>query len=235
MYFCFGIEFEKIHNILKINFLYLWLLMLISFESISQQQQDSSSTSKGKFFSLKQGLMTNQAKKFEGVITSYIIIDGDTVPTVNLPSIMVLDKKVFKNARDERKWRKLVRDVKKAYPYAKIAGVKLRECEAKLALPENAGRKKELMKEVERQIKDEFESDIRKLTWTQGIILLKLIDRETSHSSYELIRDLRGKFAAFFWQSLASIFDVSLKTEYDPTNEDRNIEEIVLKLERGEI
>ena len=84
---------------------------------------------------------------------SVVVHDGDTMAGFYLPSVMVRDKMVFKNARDERKWRKLIRDIKKDYPYAKIAGAKLRQCEAKLALPENQGRKKELMKQAEKEIK----------------------------------------------------------------------------------
>ncbi|MBX7181607.1 MAG: DUF4294 domain-containing protein [Bacteroidia bacterium] len=163
------------------------------------------------------------------------IHDGDTLPAFYLAPVFCRDKMVFKSAKDERKWRKLVRDVKKVYPYAKIAGSKLRQCEAQLALPENQGRKKELMKKAEKEIKAEFEGDVRNMTWTQGIILLKLIDRETTHSSYEIVKELRGSLSAFFWQSLARIFDINLKTEYDPGGSDRQIEEIVQKIERGEL
>ncbi len=172
---------------------------------------------------------------FTGIFTGVAVNNGDTIPAVNLPSIFVREKMVFKNARDEKRWRKLIRDIKRVYPYAKMAGTKLRECEAKLALPENQGRKGELMRNVEHEIKSEFEDDIRDMTWTQGVILLKLIDRETTHSSYEIVKELRGSLSAFFWQSIARIFDVSLKQEYDPQKDDRMIEDIVLKIDRGEL
>jgi hypothetical protein len=173
--------------------------------------------------------------RFTGIFTGVAVNNGDTIPAVNLPAIFVRDAMVFKSAKEEKKWRKMIRDIKKVYPYAKLAGVKLRHCEAQLALPENKGRKAELMRNVEREIKAEFEDDVRDLTWTQGVILLKLIDRETTHSSYEIVKDLRGSLSAFFWQSIARLFDVSLKTEYDPQKEDRLIEEIVQKIERGEL
>ena len=151
---------------------------------------------------------------------SVVVHDGDTMAGFYLPSVMVRDKMVFKNARDERKWRKLIRDIKKVYPYAKIAGAKLRQCEAKLALPENQGRKKELMKQAEKEIKAEFEGDIRNMTWTQGIILLKLIDRETTHSSYEIVKELRGSLSAFFgslWPAYSTLISKRSTTQAEPT------------------
>ena len=175
---------------------------------------------------------THSKKVFFGSVS---IHDGDTLANFYLPSVMVREKMIFKNPKEERKWRKLVRDIKKVYPYAKLAGVKLRKCEAKLSLPENQGRKKQLMKQAEKEIKEEFEGDIRNMTWNQGVILLKLIDRETSHSSYEIVKELRGSLSAFFWQSLGRLFDINLKTEYDPGGTDRQIEDIVNKIERGEL
>jgi hypothetical protein len=85
------------------------------------------------------------------------------------------------------------------------------------------------------EIKNEFEKDIRGFTLNQGRILLKLIDRETGNSSFALVKDLRGNFQAFFWQSVARIFSVNLKSEYDPLNnsEDKLIEEIVISIENG--
>lgn len=78
-----------------------------------------------------------------------------------------------------------------------------------------------------------FEKQVRKLTVTQGIILVKLIDRETGRTSYQVIKDLKGGFTAFFWQGIARIFGNNLKTEYDPENQDKVMEDIVLGIESG--
>ena len=80
---------------------------------------------------------------------------------------------------------------------------------------------------------DRFEKEVRKLTVSQGIILVKLIDRETGRTSYQVIKELKGNVTAFFWQGIARIFGNNLKTEYDPEGEDRVIEDIVLGIEAG--
>ena len=89
------------------------------------------------------------------------------------------------------------------------------------------------MKQVEKELLDEYEDDLKKLTITQGRILIKLVDRETGATSYELVKELRGSFSAFFWQAFARIFGSTLKAEYDPYGEDRLIEEIVLLIDNG--
>ena len=79
----------------------------------------------------------------------------------------------------------------------------------------------------------QFEKQVRKLTITQGIILVKLIDRETGRSSYQVIRELKGNITAFFWQGIARIFGNNLKAEYDPGGADKVIEDIVKGIEAG--
>ena len=88
---------------------------------------------------------------------------------------------------------------------------------------------------MEADLKAEFEGELKKLTIKQGIILVKLIDRETGATSYDLIKSLRGSFSAFIWQSMARLFGSNLKLEYDPYGEDYMIEEIVQQLESGQI
>jgi len=86
---------------------------------------------------------------------------------------------------------------------------------------------------VEENLKKEFTEDLKNLTITQGRILIKLIDRETGKSSYTLIKELRGSFSAFMWQSLASLFNSSLKVEYDAEGEDKPIEDAIRLIESG--
>lgn len=170
----------------------------------------------------------------EPVRLPYLIINGDTVPTVNLREITISDERTFKTEREARKWSRLKRDVSKVYPYAKIAGKKLEHYNK---LMENMTEKEQkvMFKKVEKEIKQEFEKDIRSFTLNQGRVLLKLIDRETGNTSYTLVKDLRGNFQAFFWQSIARFFSVDLKSDYDPLNnsEDKLIEEIVISIENG--
>lgn len=123
--------------------------------------------------------------------------------------------------------------MKRAYPYAKIAGIKLKVLDENLALIKDEKVQKEYISMAEKEIMDEFEREVKKLTLTQGIILVKLIDRETGHTSYEVIKDLKGGITAFFWQGIARIFGNNLKAEYDPVGDDVKIEDIVLGIEAG--
>jgi hypothetical protein len=164
------------------------------------------------------------------------IFKGDTIAVVDLKTAVVTGARVFKDAEAERKYRKLVRDVKKAYPYAKIAGQRIQEYHNLVADKKNRERKK-LMREAEKSLKVEFKKDLENLTVSQGKILMKLIDRETGNSSYDLVKEYRGKMTAFFWQSFAVIYDddLNMKIRYDKEGEDRIIEEIIGMIDRQEI
>jgi hypothetical protein len=164
------------------------------------------------------------------------IYKGDTIAVVDLKTAIITGPRVFKDAEAERKYKKLVRDVKKAYPYAKIAGQRIKEYNDLLAEKKNRERKK-LMKEAERNLKYEFKKDLENLTVSQGKILMKLIDRETGNSSYDLVKEYRGRITAFFWQSFAVIYDddLNMKVRYDKEGDDRMIEEIIQMIDRQEI
>ena len=161
-----------------------------------------------------------------------VIIDSDTIASVYLPTLLVMEDMKFKNKKEENKYKKLIRDVKKVYPYALAAGKKMKEYNRLLA-GKSESEKKRLMKEAENSLKKEFTKDIENMTVNQGRILLKLIDRETGNNSYFLIVEFRGSVSAFFWQSLGRIFDINLKTQYDPEGEDKQIENIVLMIQKG--
>lgn len=163
------------------------------------------------------------------------VSNGDTISVINLPPFTKYGKMPRKLKREKRRYDKLVGNVKKAYPFAKIAGIKLNQYETLLINAESEAEQRRLMKQAEQELRDEFEEDVKKLTFKQGIILIKLVDRETGNSSYALIQELRGKFLAFFWQTFARIFGYDLKARYDPAGEDREIEEIVQLIEAGEL
>jgi hypothetical protein len=93
--------------------------------------------------------------------------------------------------------------------------------------------RKEYLKNVEKDVFAQYEGDMRQMTITQGRLLIKLIDRETQNTSYTLIKDYRGKFAAVFWQGIARIFGTNLKEQYDPFGEDALIESIILEIDAG--
>jgi len=163
------------------------------------------------------------------------IYDGDTIPTVNLKSVSVFTLKEIKSKRQQRRLNKFIRNIKIAYPYAKLAGIKLREYEQLLLAAETDKERKQLMKQAEKELKEEYSDDLRNMTFSQGKILIKLVHRETGNTSFELVQELRGKFTAFFWQTFARIFGFNLKAGYDPEGEDREIEAIVRLIEAGEL
>lgn len=174
-----------------------------------------------------------KSQNLEGEVVLARIVDNDTIITVNLPACYVHAKLPYKFKRAQKKRSKLIRNVKKVYPYAKLAGIKLNEYEIILRNAETDLERKRLMKTAEKEIKEEFEGDLKKLTFSQGLILIKLVDRETGNSSYSLVQELRGNFVAFFWQTFARMFGYNLKTEYDPNGDDKEIEEIVVMIENG--
>ena len=170
-----------------------------------------------------------------GYLVKVAVVNGDTIPSVYLPEIHIVGAMVFKSKRQAEKYDKLKRDVKKAYPYAMLASIKLKEYDAKLATIHLEAERKLYMKRAERAIIKQFEGDMRQLTLNQGKILIKLIDRETGSTSYNLVKELRGSFSAWMWQSLALFFGANLKTEYDGNGEDRMIENIIFLIQSGEI
>ena len=160
-------------------------------------------------------------------------IEGaDTIALAQLPTCYIIEKHKFKNSRDEKRYWRLVRNVKKVLPYARLAGNKYKQLNEQL-VNKTEGEKKFLMKKVEREIKKDFSKDIKNMTYTQGTILLKLIDRETSITAYDLVKELRGSFSAMFWQSVSLMFDNNLKAEYDPIGDEQEIEGIITLLDKG--
>lgn len=163
------------------------------------------------------------------------IVDGDTLAIFYLPEINVVADRIFKNKREEKRYDKLRRNVKKVYPYALIAEARLKEYNIKLAQLKTESERKEYMKEAEKELMKEFEKDLRNLTFSQGKLLIKLIDRQTDKTSYQLVKQYRGGFSAFMWQSMARLFGANLKTEYDADGDDKKIEEIIHLIEIGEL
>lgn len=162
------------------------------------------------------------------------IVNGDTVPSIRLPDIWIYADYKYKNKKQYEAWTRTKYNVKKVYPYAILASAKLKEYNRILEKMPDEKTRNAYMKVVEKELKAEFEEPLKNLTMNQGRILLKLIDRETGNTSYELVKDLRGGFQAFMWQSVARIFGSNMKSEYDPTGEDIMIERAIKLIEAGQ-
>lgn len=176
-----------------------------------------------------------QAQEVKTIVLEAQVIDGDTVPIVRLREIEIFTLVVPKTKKAQRRLTKLVKNIKAAYPYAKLAGAQLAKYEDLLSKTESKKERKKIMKIAEQEIKDEYGEDLRDLTFSQGKILIKLLDRETGNSSFVLVQELRGKFTAFWYQTFARLWGYNLKVRYDPEGEDKQIEVIVKMIERGQI
>lgn len=161
-----------------------------------------------------------------------LVYRSDTLPVMEIPQLNIYDVSKY-NYLKSRRYRRMIRNVKKAYPYAVIANDRLKALDDELSNIKSKREQKAYMKAAEKEIMQEFEDELKKLTITQGIILVKLIDREIGHTSYEVIKDIRGGFTAFFWQGIARIFGNNLKMQYDPEGEDKVIEDIIMAMEYG--
>jgi len=159
----------------------------------------------------------------------------DSIPSVDLQEIEVISRRNSVSTWSRWRLNRLIRNVKRVYPYAKTAGAMLRIYEVRLKQAKNDAERKRIMKNAEQEIKARYGEPLKKLTFTQGIILIKLIDRETGNTSYGLLQQLRGKFTAFFYQAFARLWGYNLKTRYDPQGKDREIEAIVKLIEAGKL
>ena len=171
------------------------------------------------------------------VVYGRIEANGDTTLMVMLPEIDIDLMQRYLQITDTYQGRRLASNVKKVYPYAKLAGEKLQEYDSILANIASASERNRLMRQAEKEIADKYTEELKNLNFTQGLILIRLIDRETGNTSYQVVQELRGKVRAFFYQGFARLWGYNLKTEYDPHNntEDDEIETIVTLLERGVI
>lgn len=174
-------------------------------------------------------------KLIKGFVCKTTIVDGDTIPLFELPPFEIRDYVHVMSATERWYWNRLVYNVKKVYPYAKLAGIKLKEYNAILIVAKNEAEKKNLMRKAEKSLKAEFEAPLKNLTITQGKILLKLVDRETGNCNYDLVKELRGTFMAFFWQNIGRLFGYNLKERYDPKGADHQLETVIYLIESGRI
>jgi hypothetical protein len=169
-----------------------------------------------------------------GYPVNALVRDGDTILISQLDEVVIRPRK-RQSTRDLRQYRKLIYNVKKVYPYAKLAGSEFARVSAHMDSLATKRDRREYIGQVEEEILKQYENDLKELTITQGRILIKLVDRETSQTSYEVVKELRGAFQAAFWQAIARIFGSNLKSEYEPEGEDKMIEEIMVMIEKGQL
>lgn len=164
------------------------------------------------------------------------ILDGDTIPLVYLREVNVYSSGMLLTAKEIKKNAKMIRNVRMMLPYAKEAKRRLDALEVEISnLPKK--QRKAAIKKAEQQLKADYKDQLSKYTFSQGLVLIKLIDRETSRTAYSLVGELRGSFRAGLYQALARLFGYNLKTKYDPQHDkkDELMERIIVSIERGQL
>lgn len=168
-------------------------------------------------------------------LTSMCVYKGDTIPSVKLPAVYIFKPLKFKNEREMEKYYKLIRDVKKVLPISKeINRAIIETYEYMMTLPNEKARQKHI-KAVEKSLKEQYTPLMKKLSFAQGKLLIKLVNRQTHSTGYELVKAFMGSFKAVFYQTFASLFGASLKKQYDPTGDDALTERVILMVENGQI
>lgn len=160
---------------------------------------------------------------------------GDTMYLAFLKDVYVYPKMVFKNKRQERFYWRTVRDVKKTLPFAKLIAADMVVADAELAKLNTKKERKRWWRQYERYLFRKYENEFRNMTASQGQMLMKLMDRESDKTSYELIRHYRGKVSADFWQFVAKLFRNDLKEGYDGNDKDQIIERVINLVEAGQL
>ncbi|WP_019538410.1 DUF4294 domain-containing protein [Proteiniphilum acetatigenes] len=164
-----------------------------------------------------------------------VVLEGDTVACMWLKDFIKYSPLTFRNTKDQIAYTRLVRDVKKTLPYAKeIAAIILETYEYMETLPNDKERQKHLNR-MEKYLMDQYTPKMKKLTRSQGQLLMKLVDRETNSSSYHIIDAFMGSFKAWSYNLFAGMFGNSLKTRYNPYGEDRVTERVCVLVEQGAV
>lgn len=183
------------------------------------------------FSFLKMMAQTDTISNPEEEDKQYMIIAGDSIirESIDLEEVLILKRLNFKNNTDRRRYLILRRKTRKVYPYAKLAAERLTALNERLGDIKSKRDQKKYTKIVQNYIEDQFAEELKKMTHTEGQILVKLIHRQTGITAFELIKELRSGWRAFWYNTTASLFEISLKEEYDPINneEDYIIEDIL--------
>lgn len=185
--------------------LYRYIFLFWSFISFSQTVEQSQDT----------------------INNVYYYIEGDNI--IKLDEVKLLHKLKFKSRKERITYLILRRKTLKVYPYAKLAAERLEELKRRLKLLKKKRQKKKYAKIIQKYIEGEFSDELKKLTRTEGQILIKLIHRQTGKTAFNLIKELRSGWRAFWFNNTAKLFDISLKREFDPVHikEDYLIEDIL--------
>lgn len=183
--------------------------------------------------------LMSQIPRYSEVLDGYLlnseIYKGDTIPIVHLSEVPIYPPPKFENKRAEKFYWRTVRDVKKVYPYMKFIGAEYKRINAICDTISDPKKKKKYLKMYEKELVKEYKPVMKTFTLSQGKMLIKLVDRELEETSYELIKQFRGGFVAWWWQLFAKIVGADLKEDYNASEKekDRIIERVITLYEAG--
>ena len=166
--------------------------------------------------------------KKDTIIDDFIVIRGDSVH-FNLDEVIVLHKLDFKTTKEKRYYYWFLKKVHNAYPYSKLAAERLIQLNEQLAQIRSKGKRKRHTKKMQKYMENEFTEELKKMTRTEGKILIKLLHRQTGLTAFDLVKEYRSGWKAFWYNTTANIFKLSLRDEYHPESEplDYLIEDIL--------
>ena len=163
--------------------------------------------------------------------STYFKVEGDSIykKEIDLNEVVIYNPVEFVNNKERLDYFVLKRKVSKVYPYAKMASERLKKLNSRLDKITSKRKKKKYTRILEKFLQNELSAELRRLTRTEGQILVKLIYRETGLTAFSLVRELRSGFKAFTYNTIAKVFKISLKEKYNPLNvhEDQFIEDIL--------
>ena len=170
-----------------------------------------------------------------GTMVPYEVLDSDTVPFFGIRQVLIFPERKFKSRRQYREYQRMIRNLKIVYPYALEAKTILEQLDSAYASTTSLQEQRKFSYKMEKKLHRQFEQQIRNLTYSQGHMLIKLINRETGLTSYEIIKRFRGSLSAGLWQGVAKLFSSDLKSTFKPEEEDKILEELIILYENGQL
>ena len=184
-------------------------------------------------FSSNQSLFSQEKYgQRDTLLVGAIVYQGDTIPAQTLEWVWVDGKLSKAQSKKRAEWTRLRNAVYVTYPFAKRAGAIMNDINAKLLTINSESKRKKYIQSREKELKKEFADPLSDLSVYQGKVLMKLINRQTGNNCYTIIKEYKGGFTARFWQTIAFVFGSNLKQPYDPTSDDKEIEGIVMEMEK---
>ena len=178
---------------------------------------------------------TSTGQSGQMYITRGFVYQGDTIPWIQLRTVHVFKELKFKKKKDYEQYERLIRDVKKVLPIANEVNSAIIETYEYLQTIPNEKERKRHIKDLEKGIKQQYTPRLKKLTTRQGKLLIRLIDRQSNQTTYDLVKAFLGSFRATTYQIFASMFGFSLKKHYDPEGDDALTERVIILVENGQV